>query len=319
MRIVNTHYYRTRDPLGKGGDFITAPEVGQMFGEIIGLWAVNSWQSMGSPALLQLIELGPGRGTLMKDLLRATKHIPKFHDAIDIQLIEASPVLKEIQRKNITHNRITWHKGVETIIDKPFILIANEFFDALPIYQFIKEDNIWKKKSIGLNENEELVFTLNQESLMINLIPETKATFYESCPEAVGIIAYIAKKISEYGGAALIIDYGYLNGSSGDTLQAVKNHKYHDILKNPGEADLTAHVDFKTLIETAKKFKVDIMEPLEQSEFLKIWGIEIRKEQLLKNATHEQKLDLLSGLNRLISPNEMGSLFKVLEIRKYDN
>lgn len=315
MRIVNTHYYRTRDPFGKDGDFITAPEVSQMFGEIIGLWAVNSWQSMGSPKSFQLIELGPGRGTLMKDLLRATKHIPKFHDAIDIQLIEVSPVLKKIQKQNIIHNRITWHKSFETIIDKPFILIANEFFDALPIYQFIKEDNIWKKKSIGLNENEELVFTLDQESLMINLIPETKAIFYESCPEAVDIVAYIAKKISEYGGAALIIDYGYLNGSNGDTLQAVKNHKYHNILKNSGEADLTAHVDFKTLIETSKKFKIDIVGPMEQSEFLKKWGIEIRKKQLLKNATIKQKLDLLSGINRLISPNEMGSLFKVLEIK----
>jgi SAM-dependent MidA family methyltransferase len=292
MEAVVSHYYASRDPFGQAGDFTTAPEISQIFGELMGAWLAGQWQLMGSPKAA-LLELGPGRGTLMRDVLRATKSVPGFHAAIDLYLLEVSPALEALQHKNIQHPRIKWIRDLRALPSLPLLFIANEFFDALPVRQFVGE----RERRVGI-ENDAFCF-----------LPEGNVTA-ERCEAAESIIAQLAAHIARFGGCGLVIDYGYAGGGQADTLQAVQNHTYADPLASPGATDLTAHVDFGALARAAKG--VSVYGPIPQGALLKRLGAELRANALCRNATPEQAADIVSGLERLLSPVQMGELFKAM-------
>lgn len=311
-------YYIKQDPFGALGDFITAPEIAQVFGELVGLWCADIWAQMGGgPAAL--IEIGPGRGTLMMDALRATRGLGEFHECITVHLIETSPTLQTMQFQTLqnSHERIDWDVTLDDLPEKPILFIANEFLDALPIRQHIQTENGLQERCVGIDEETgDLVYVNKAAGLSLAKgdaqIPV--GTIMESCPAAKDAVTKIANHIKEFGGAALFIDYGYLGDAHQDTLQAVKSHAFHPVLKDPGEADVTAHVDFATLIEVAEDAGVVAHGAVEQGKFLVRLGAEIRTEKLLQDATEEQALHLISGVKRLIDPAQMGDLFKVMAI-----
>ncbi|MBA8666665.1 SAM-dependent methyltransferase [Holosporaceae bacterium 'Namur'] len=311
LSICISYYYNTRDPFGKKGDFITAPEITQMFGEIIGIWCANAWIKLGMPKF-NLVEIGGGRGTLMDDLLRGTKHIREFAENIrNIYMIETSESLKSIQRQKLSlHNyNFIWLDDIENLEPNPNIIINNEFFDALPIKQFIKSKHGFKEVFITLKENKFVFAPLGVE---IQSDIECKADdIIEVSPVRESYANKIATIIKDYGGAGLIIDYGYINSPFISTLQAMKDNTYHNIFHNIGEADLTSHVDFDSLIKIFENEKLQYLFST-QGEFLKKCGIEFRAEQLIKNGADKKKIQ--SELYRLVDKEQMGELFKVLEI-----
>ena len=309
-------YYSCKDPLGSKGDFITSPEISQMFGELIGLWCASTWYQMGKPDNIRLIELGPGRGTLMKDALRALRVVPEFLDAIDIHLVEASIVLQTIQQNLLSYFDITWHQGIETLPDGPILLFGNEFLDALPIRQLICLKNSWHERLIDFRQNK-LSFSMdNAPSALITLLPSNLAnslpdnTLLEVSPVAIGMISSISNRIKLDGGAALFIDYGHLETTTGQTLQALRGHLPIDVLTEPGTADLTAHVDFKALAKAASE--ICVHGPLEQGLFLERLGITPRLNTLSKNSSKDFRDKLILAHRRLTAPEEMGTSFKVM-------
>lgn len=312
-------YYRRRAVFGAVGDFTTSPEISQVFGELIGVWMVEQWHRLGEgPAAL--VELGPGRGTLMSDLLRATRGIAGFHDALTIHMVETSPerAHEQYQALRMMHPRIEWIDHVSEVPeDKPMLLVANEFFDALPIKQYVKtEQGVCERRVRWDEEAQAFAFTLAPPGLQLAKSGTVIAdgTVIESCPAGKDYMRQIAERVRAGRGAALIIDYGYFGEAHHDTLQAVKAHQFHPVLKNPGEADITAHVDFASLMSVAKAAGVQVHELITQGSFLAHMGVELRLEALLKRATHEQKQGLISSVTRLISPQAMGELFKVMAI-----
>lgn len=322
-------YYTTRMPLGLEGDFVTAPEISQIFGELVGIWLAECWQMLGSPKA-DLVELGPGLGTLMVDVLRATKHVPGFHDAIDVRMIETSPRLRRYQQSALAekHPRITWHSRLPEG-DRPLLVVGNEFFDALPVYQYVVSSKGFRERIIVRAEDKEtLAFDLADAVARklpfayprIHASEVTEGDIVEICPLAQEITAQLAGQIAMRGGAGLFIDYGYTRPEDGthavgDTLQAVKKHKYHDPLADPGMADLTAHVDFSVLAQVAVAQGGYAPPVLSQREFLLRMGGELRMRQLCSNTRDEQTCDMLEkGFQRLVDPEEMGELFKVLAI-----
>jgi NADH dehydrogenase [ubiquinone] 1 alpha subcomplex assembly factor 7 len=306
-------YYQKQDPFGKAGDFVTAPEISQIFGEMIGIWVASVWQSMGSIPIA-LAELGPGRGTLMQDLLRGTKHIPGFHRNIKVHMVETSPTLQQIQKEKLgfTGVEIKWHKDISSLPDIPTIIIANEFFDALPIHQYIETENGWSEKLVGI-QNDKLAFMLSSDNLELGHDAQIGAVL-ETSPVTINIVEQLSKHIASYGGAMMVVDYGYAHCGYKDTLQSVKNHQYHDILEDVGNADITAHVDFSSIAETAKKSGINASDVITQNALLLALGIEIRKQALLKNASEKQKDDIISATDRLINPDAMGTLFKAITL-----
>lgn len=320
MELCLTHpelgYYTGRDPLGREGDFITAPETSQMFGELVGLFMADYWLGLGSPKPFHFIELGPGRGTLMADALRAIKIIPGMVESIHVHFLEVSPALKEKQKKAVPE--ATWH---ETLDDIPYgcsFIIANEFFDCLPIRQFIMTDSGWAERMVGL-EGENLAITLSEKNLPSNL-PMTAeiGNILEVCPQAGYWMDAIASKLNVGGGMGLVIDYGYNRPGFGDTFQAIQKHKYVDVLENPGGCDLTAHVNFTDLKTRGQNADLDVFGPITQAEFLQMVGLEHRAGQLLKGANKKQEAEILAGVKRLVDEEEMGTLFKVLAMVKKD-
>lgn len=314
-------YYRRRDPLGASGDFITAPEISQMFGELIGLWLLDAWDRLGRPNPVTLAELGPGRGTLMADALRATRVRPDFAAACALHLVEASPALRARQAAALADARPRWHDGMESVPDGPLLLIANEFFDALPIRQFQREGLGWSERMIGLDEaGEGFGWVLASPSgaapalLAPELLAAPAGAIAEVSPAARGLAAAIGARLAGGPGAALIIDYGHDRSAPGDTLQAVKRHAPADPLAEPGEADLTAHVDFAALAHAARGAGAEVHGPLAQGLFLKRLGIEIRAERLAARATPAQAEALRTGLDRLIGEEKMGRLFRVMAL-----
>lgn len=307
-------YYTTRDPLGEAGDFTTAPEISQMFGEMIGLCLAQTWISQGEPDQIILAELGPGRGTLMNDILRSTKSVDGFHAAASIHLIEASEPLRARQADALAeYNNVAWHRQVTSLPDRPLYLVANEFFDALPIRQFIRSKAAtWSERRIGW-QDETLRFGLNDpqeiESLAERLADTKTGDMVEICTAATAITQEIATRISAYGGAALFIDYGDWR-SLGDTLQAVSAHEKVSPLATPGQADLTAHVDFEALSNAANACDVSTMVP--QGVFLERLGITPRARKLALNLTGSALTSHVAAHRRLTHPTEMGNLFKVL-------
>jgi NADH dehydrogenase [ubiquinone] 1 alpha subcomplex assembly factor 7 len=307
-------YYTTRDPLGAAGDFITAPEISQMFGEILGLSLAQSWLDQGSPTPFTLAELGPGRGTLMADLLRATKSVPGFHAAAQIILVEASPTLTAKQQDALSAYPVHWQDTVNLLPDQPLWLVANEFFDALPIRQFLREGSQWREKRIGRKQGD-LTFGLGpltaQPALEPRLADTDDGDLVEICEAAMPIIAAVAQRIAGHGGAALIVDYGDWR-ALGDTLQALSHHKPTDILADPGQADLTAHVDFEALALTAKSAGCAYSRVTPQGIFLERLGITSRAQTLAAPLSGTALDSLIAAHQRLTHPQEMGNLFKVL-------
>ena len=316
-------YYMRRDPFGVKGDFITAPETSQVFGELIGAWAATLWQQMDGGDVL-LVELGPGRGTLMQDMLRATRHLPDFHDSLCVTMIETSPALRRLQEAALleAHSRISWQTTLEDLPELPMIVIANEFFDALPIRQYVKTPEGLQEKLVDIDpEDEEKLCFIIQE-MGIRLVKGGKYSgdeeIVESSPATRSAMSQIGQHIAEFGGGGLVIDYGYTGGSRGNTLQAVKSHGFHPVLETPGEADLTAHVDFDALSDTIHECGLIPYGPVEQGTLLQRLGIEIRTEVLLSHAPDKQD-EIISAINRLVSPSEMGELFKALSFVANDD
>ncbi|HEY8696460.1 MAG TPA: SAM-dependent methyltransferase [Rhizomicrobium sp.] len=338
-------YYAARDPLGAAGDFITAPDVSQMFGELLGLWIVQAWRDQGQPSPARLVELGPGRGTMMADALRAARADPDFLAAIKVVLIEASPRLRTLQAETLKKSPSPPRSGGEgrglsrrsseaakpgegvgppirwidhfdeSSMDRPLFLLANEFFDALPIRQFVMSGGAWHERMVALDDKGALAFALSPESRPLDIstargVPENGAV-YEVSTAREAIVEQIANAVAHKGGAALIVDYGYSEGAGfGETLQAVSEHKFASILEAPGEADLSSHVDFAALAQAAKRAGATAYGPVEQGTFLCDLGIVQRAETLSRNRLQSME----DQLNRLILPEEMGTLFKALAI-----
>lgn len=306
-------YYMRKDPFGIQGDFTTAPEISQVFGEILGAWLVTQWVMMGKPEAA-LVEFGPGRGTLMADILRATANVSGFHDAITVHLLELSQTLRQKQWSALAgkHPRINWHLGFAEIPNKPLLLVANEFFDALPVRQFLHEDSGWRERFVSLDENGELSFIWQPAEIPESMQDEpVSENIYEYCEAAIQMAFVVAQRILHFGGSALIIDYGY-EGEHGDTLQAVRAHRPHPVLAEPGTADLTAHVDFYQLTHAAAVGGATVYGPVGQGFFLNRLGAIQRTAALCEKATERQKEALTSGLLRLTAADQMGALFKVL-------
>jgi len=310
-------YYASRDPFGATGDFITAPEVSQMFGELIGLWCAETWAAMGSPASVILAELGPGRGTLMADALRAARVAPEFHAALDVHLVETSPVLRQAQEKTLAGTAVTWHDDATTIPSGPSLVVANEFFDALPIRQFQRAEDGWRERLVGIGDDD-LVFTLAATApaplVPVSLTDAEPGAVAEVCPAAIAVVDALARRLATDGGAALIIDYGHQASAVGETLQAVRAHQYADVLAAPGEADLTAHVDFAALSRAATDAGAIVHGPLSQGAFLAALGIAARAAALAEAATPAQAAGIEAALQRLTDDDAMGALFKVMVV-----
>ncbi len=310
-----THgYYTTRDPLGAQGDFITAPEISQMFGELIGLSLAQSWLDQGHPEHIVLAELGPGRGTLMADALRATRTVPGFHEAVEIVLLEASPALRDIQAQTLKGHAPRWIDTVTELPEAPLFLVANEFFDALPIRQFLHDGDGWRERLIGSKDGA-LTFGLGPQAPQVALKDRLKDTkdgdLVELCAAAIPIMTVIAGHIGTHGGAGLIIDYGDWH-SLGDTFQALKGHKQTDPLADPGQSDLTAHVDFEHLALAAHAAGCAHSRLTTQGVFLERLGISTRAQALAAPLGGSELDTLVAAHRRLTHPDEMGNLFKVL-------
>jgi NADH dehydrogenase [ubiquinone] 1 alpha subcomplex assembly factor 7 len=304
-------YYTTRDPFGRAGDFTTAPEISQMFGELVGLCLAQVWLDQGQPGAIVLAELGPGRGTLMADALRATRGVPGFHAALRLCLVEASPVLQVRQAQALAGYTVDWAPSVQDLPDGPLYLIANEFFDALPIRQFQRSGEGWRERMVGLSEGDRLGFGLGPQmrvaTLEARLADVSQGGIVEFCLSARAIIEAISARIAHTGGAALIVDYGGW-GSHGDTFQALKSNEYADPFAEPGQADLTAHVDFAALANAsalAHRFTT-------QGDFLTRLGIDMRAARLAQGLQGAALQSHLAARRRLTDDAEMGTLFKAL-------
>ncbi|MFM2041650.1 MAG: hypothetical protein RLY86_226 [Pseudomonadota bacterium] len=316
-------YYMTRDPLGAGGDFTTAPEISQMFGELLGLWAAQTWMQMGGPGQLHLVELGPGRGTLMADALRATRRVPGFHAALSVHLVEMSPPLRERQRQSLHDPMgsgipVAWHDRLADVPPGPMILLANEFIDALPVRQFQRTERGWVERMVGLDGDGRFTLVADPRTAAALIPPglhhAPPGSVVEICPAGQATARELGERITAAGGAALVIDYGYAGPAVGDTLQALKSHAFAPVLEQPGEVDLTAHVDFTALAAAAAAGGAKPWGPVEQGRFLLDLGLIHRAEALKRLAGAVGRGDIDGAVNRLAGDDAMGRLFKVLAI-----
>ncbi|SMF46181.1 NADH dehydrogenase [ubiquinone] 1 alpha subcomplex assembly factor 7 [Tistlia consotensis] len=309
-------YYATRDPLAR--DFTTAPEISQMFGELLGLWLVERWQALGSPPAVRLVELGPGRGTLMADLLRAARLVPGFLTAAELHLVETSPVLRERQRQALAGQAVQWQERFEQVPDGPLLLVANELFDALPIRQFQRTARGWAERQIGLSaDGGGLAWGLGPElpeAALPGLPAAGPGEIAEVSPAGQRLAASIGERLARQGGAALILDYGYAPSQAGDTLQALRGARPADPLDAPGEADLTAHVDFAALAAAAGAAGARAWGPVGQGAFLEALGIRERAAILQRGADEGRRAEIAAALARLTAPKQMGHLFKALAL-----
>lgn len=309
-------YYTGDDPLGRSGDFITAPEISQMFGELIGLWCVDTWTRLGKPAPFNLIELGPGRGTLMADALRAAKLAPDFLAALCLHLVEVNAALIAAQAERLAAFNPVWHKTLDNLPQGPTIFIANEFFDALPIHQFEMTGDGWRERVV-IRRDGGFSFALAAPGPALSLLRPAhrqakSGDIAEVSPVSLEIATKIASHLRRFSGAMLAIDYGPAQSAHGASLQAVKDHRFHDPLQDIGAADLTAHVDFAALADTARLQGLRVFGPVRQGDFLRALGIETRAAQLKAAAAETLRAEIDTACNRLIDEAEMGKLFKAL-------
>lgn len=301
-------YYMTRDPFGAAGDFTTAPEISQIFGELIGVWVAKLWEQLGTPRHFALVELGPGRGTLMSDVLRVLTKIPACAKAASIHLVETSPVLRAAQLERMPE--ATWHDSVASLPAHPTIVLANEFFDALPIRQFERTSGQVFERCVVVSGN----------GLAINLLPTpTRLPFsgegvFEESSIRDAVATHLGNHLTTVTGAALIIDYGHLRSPPGDTLQAMKSHSYCKITDHAGEADITSHVDFQSLARGFVKGGTRVARPMTQGHFLEAMGLAARTRVLAAKATASQQRNIITASERLANPAQMGELFKVMAV-----
>ena len=326
MRLCLTHpqygYYLTSDPIGTTGDFITAPEISQMFGELIGVWMASVWKQMGAPENVRIVELGPGRGTMMIDALRAAKVVRDFHAAIVLHLVEISPVLQRLQQERMEALGlpVLWHASLDDVPTGPSIIVANEFFDALPVYQAVKRAAGWHERVIQIGPNGDLVFGVATDpflhfdtTLPRGLRQSPDGSIYEWRSDRVTL--ELGRRVRT-DGAALIVDYGHAWYGLGETLQAVAGHEYADPLRSPGHVDLTAHVDFRALAVSAETIGARIHGPVSQRDFLRRLGIDKRAAALKTRVPAEKEAEIDIALARLTATGTggMGELFKALAI-----
>lgn len=315
-------YYRAREPFGRTGDFVTAPEISQLFGEMIGIFAVHAWQAHGEPDQVRLIEVGPGRGTLMADALRTIEKLaPKLLRALSVDLVETSERLRGIQRQTLVNWKeiAAWHDDFATVPEGFSLVVANEFFDAIPIRQFVRTEDAFRERMIALDEAGELRFAVGPTGIEPDLLPDKGANappdaLFEVSPARSAIMLSLAERLVAHGGTALIIDYGHLNSNYGDTLQAIYRHEFDPPLHRPGEADLTSHVDFEALAMAALAAGAHVHRPLPQGEFLVGLGILERAGALGAGKDAITQAAITDAVNRLAGEGAgaMGQLFKVL-------
>lgn len=320
MEIVLCHpafgYYTTRDPFGAGGDFTTAPEISQIFGEVMGLWLADAWVKAGRPDPILLVECGPGRGTLMADVLRATRKIPGFSNAARVHLIESSPFLRARQAEALADFTPVFHDRIERLPTGPVFLIANEFLDALPVRQYRRTESGWAERRVTLDDAQHFRFVEeaspeDNEALSDRARTTTPGAMVEISPAREDFLLHVANRVRQAGGAALFIDYGSERSGFGDTLQALRAHRPVDVLDCVGEADLTTQVDFEPLVRVARTADVQVAPVVDQGLFLTRMGGALRLEALCR-ARPDRAQDLRAGFARLTAPEAMGRLFKVL-------
>lgn len=313
MAEANAHYYNRADPLGVTGDFITAPEISQMFGEMIGLWLADQWQQAGKPPLCHFVEFGPGRGTLASDALRA---MAQFGFQPRVHLIEGSTALRMAQK--IAVPQATWHDGLDSVPrEGPLLIVANEFLDALPVRQIVRNENGWRERVVVHNGERFLPVAGARPmdtAVPAELADSPEGTILESSPAAAGMAYEIAARLKAQGGTALFIDYGYAEPRTGSSLQAVRVHEKVDPFADPGLADLTALVDFPQLRRIALAGDVDCHGPVGQGDWLMALGIAQRAAMLAKSQPGKAQ-EIMTALDRLVSPEQMGALFKVMAYR----
>ncbi|RUZ21515.1 MULTISPECIES: class I SAM-dependent methyltransferase [unclassified Mesorhizobium] len=314
-------YYTTREPFGAGGDFITAPEISQMFGELVAVWLYQAWLAGGRPRSATIAEIGPGRGTLMKDMLRTLSRLdPDLANGATFAMIETSPRLTEVQKKTlgVTPFAVGWHETIETLPQQSLFIVGNELFDAVPIRQFIRAGAGWRERMVGLDETNDLCFFAGAGSVDPTLLPADAAdapqgAIAEVAPARTALMATIAERISRHGGAGLFLDYGHFQPGVGDTLQALRSHDHEDVLANPGEADLTSHVDFAALAAIARAHGLEA-HLTTQGDFLLGMGILERAGRLGADAGQAARERIAGDVERLAGPQAMGELFKVLAV-----
>ena len=312
-------YYTTHEPFGRGGDFITAPEISQMFGELVAIWALTAWQAAGSPKDVAFVEIGPGRGTLMTDMLRTFKKSGTgFLDHARVFMIETSPRLTSVQKANLEGKSegVEWLQSFDELPDIPIFVVANELFDAIPVRQYVNSGGVWRERVVSTDDNDNLTFAVGAGALDIDLLPDAAAgepdgTIFEISPAREALAELIAGRIADHGGGALLVDYGHLQSAFGDTLQAVHNHKFDPVLLHPGQADLTSHVDFASLATAAEKAGVSTS-CLTQGEFLIRMGIVERAGRLGANLDEDGRRQISADVERLAGAVGMGEMFKAM-------
>ena len=315
-------YYVKKNPFGKNGDFITAPLISNLFGEMLAIWCVAFWEHMEKPKKILLVELGPGDGTLCKDLLKTFKQFKNFYNSLEINLLEISEKLKIIQKEKINSKKVKWIKNIKEINSGPIIFIGNEFFDALPIKQIYKKKNLFFEKYVALsNDNKKIKFLHKKASNTLiksiqNLNLNTTGNTIEYPINAIKFLNVIAKKINKFDGGLLTLDYGYTTKKNKSTLQSIQNHKYINIFSMPHNSDITSHLNFKLFHKILKKNNLDVKKITTQNEFLKKIGILERANILSKKMTFKEKANMFYRLKRLLDYREMGNLFKVLFAQK---
>ncbi|HEX4368982.1 MAG TPA: SAM-dependent methyltransferase [Rhodopila sp.] len=323
MRLCLTHpqhgYYTTGDPFGRDGDFTTAPEISQLFGELIGAWLIDCWDQAGRPERVNLVELGPGRGTLMADMTRVARHVPEWLKAVQIHLVEINPRLRQAQAASLAAHAPQWHESFATMPDGPVMLVANEFLDALPIRQLVFRHGAWRERLVDWNAETGFHFAPSAEQSPLSLLvppglSPTEGAVYELSPAVISVATEVARRIAVQGGAALFIDYGRSESALGESLQAVRAHRMVEVLDSPGEADLSAHVDFALLGRVAHDAGAAIAGPVPQGAFLNTLGIGIRAQRLRRGLSGDTAGALDQAVARLTAPEAMGQLFKVLAI-----
>jgi NADH dehydrogenase [ubiquinone] 1 alpha subcomplex assembly factor 7 len=327
MSLCLTHpqhgYYITRDPFGTRGDFTTAPEISQMFGELLGLWCAATWRLMGSPENVRLVELGPGRGTMMLDALRAVQIVPDFHKALVVHMVEVSPALEQRQRQALSaiNIPIEWHRSLDQVPDGPVLILANEFIDALPVHQAVMCVDGWHERVVRIADDGSLQFGHARDPipLLERMLPRSLrdaaiGEIFEWRSDQIAL--EIGRRVMRSNGAALLIDYGHAESAVGDTLQAVAQQAYVNPLQSPGTVDLTAHVDFQALAQAAQSFGATVHGPVNQATLLRRLGIETRAEALRKGAPLGKNAEVSAALGRLTNEDAtgMGTMFKAIAI-----
>ena len=313
MRAANAEYYSKSDPLGVDGDFITAPEISQMFGEMVGMWLTDIWMRQNRPANCHYVELGPGRGTLASDALRT---LARFDFAPPVHFLETSEALRAKQAQAVPHAKFC--NAIDELPDNgPLLIVANEFFDALAVRQLVSTHSGWRERVVGRDRGTKFIAMPGSQA-MDAAIPAAYrnvgvGSIYETSPDATGMVYELAARIAKQGGLLLVIDYGYVQPGLGSTLQAVKNHQYADPFDNPGEHDLTAHVNFFEIGNLARMHDLRVSGPVDQGAWLEALGIE-QRAATIADAAPDRASEIFAAHDRLIDDEAMGTLFKVLAI-----